>query len=147
MTTNHDASAEDLGRAYLKALQAKDKAAILALVTDDFELEVPMNVSGSNDGSDSWRGLDAAGEGWDMAFRIIEDLHYPGLEYTSGADRGVAFAEGMGKMRMANGRPYNNCYVFRFDAVGGKLKRIREYANPVTAAVAFGIPLPQSEPA
>ena len=44
---------------------------------------------------------------------------------------------------MTNGRPYDNRYVFRFDAEGGKLKRIREYANPVTAAVAFGIPLPE----
>lgn len=27
---------------------------------------------------------------------------------------------------------------------GGKIRRIREYANPVTSAIAFGLPLPQS---
>ena len=46
-------------------------------------------------------------------------------------------------MKMANGRPYANRYVFRFDVEGGKIKRIREYANPITAAIAFGIPLPR----
>jgi ketosteroid isomerase-like protein len=142
-----DRSAEDLGRAYLVALQAKDKAAILSIVTDDFVLEVPMNTSGSNDLSDSWVGLEAASAGWDMAFSTIEDLVYGELEFTQGQDRNVAFAEGRGVMRMANGRPYQNVYVFRFDVTDGRIRRIREYANPVTAAVSFGMPLPQSEPA
>ncbi len=46
-------------------------------------------------------------------------------------------------MKMANGRPYENRYVFRFDVENGKIRRIREYLNPVTSAVAFGLPLPQ----
>jgi ketosteroid isomerase-like protein len=142
-----DRSAEDLAEAYLVALQAKDKAAILSIVTDDFALEVPMNTSGSNDLSDSWVGLEAAKAGWDMAFSTIEHLKYGPLEITPGRDRNVAFLEARGVMRMANGRTYDNIYVFRFDTEGGRIRRIREYANPVTAAVAFGIPLPQAEPA
>ncbi len=74
--------AAELAQAYLTALQAKDKKAILAIVTDDFELEVPNNVSGTNDFSDSWRGLEAASAGWDMAFRQIEVLYYTDLEFT-----------------------------------------------------------------
>jgi ketosteroid isomerase-like protein len=134
--------AAELAEAYLVALQAKDKEAILAIVTDDFELEVPCNVSGTNDFSDSWRGLEAAAAGWDNAFREIEVLHYTDLEFTGGEDGKVAFAEGLGVMKMANGRPYENRYVFRFDVENGKIRRIREYLNPVTSAVAFGIPLP-----
>jgi ketosteroid isomerase-like protein len=147
VATLTERSAEDLAKAYLVALQAKDKAAILSIVTDDFVLEVPMNTSGSNDLSDSWVGLEAASAGWDMAFSTIELLEYGELEITPGQDRNVAFAEGRGVMRMANGRPYENVYIFRFDVAGGRIKRIREYANPVTAAVAFGMPLPQTEPA
>jgi ketosteroid isomerase-like protein len=135
--------AADLARAYLVALQAKDKRAILSLVTEDFVLEVPCNVSGTNDLSDSWRGIDAASAGWDSAFERIEVLQYTDLEFTGAKGGTVAFAEGRGVMQMANGRPYENRYVFRFDAEGGKLKRIREYANPVTAAIAFGIALPE----
>ena len=141
---NHQPTAEELGHEYLRALQAKDKAAIFAIVTDDFALEVPLNTSGTNDLSDTWRGLDAAGANYDTAFRIIADLVYTELEITPGSDPDIAFAEGLGEMRMANGRPYCNRYVFRFDARDGKLWRIREYANPVTGAVAFGLPLPQS---
>jgi ketosteroid isomerase-like protein len=134
--------AAELAQAYLTALQAKDKEGILAIVTDDFELEVPNNVSGTNDFSDSWRGLEAASAGWDMAFREIEVLHYTDLEFTGGEGGAVAFAEGLGVMKMANGRPYENRYVFRFDIENGKIRRIREYLNPVTSAVAFGRKLP-----
>jgi ketosteroid isomerase-like protein len=140
----NEPTAEDLGREYLRALQAKDKAAIFAIISDDFALEVPLDTSGSNDGSDSWRGLEAADANYDLTFQIIQDLVYPDMDFTPGLKPDVAFAEGMGEMRMANGRPYRNCYIFRFDARDGKLWRIREYTNPVTGAIAFGMPLPQS---
>ncbi len=74
---------------------------------------------------------------------MIEVLQYAELEFTQGVDRNVAFAEGLGVMTMANGNPYLNRYVFRFDVEGGKIKRIREYLNPITSALAFGVPLPQ----
>jgi ketosteroid isomerase-like protein len=141
---NDKPTAEELGREYLRALQAKDKQAILAIIADDFALEVPLNTSGTNDLSDSWRGLEAANANYDTTFQIIEQLVYPDLDFTPGHNPDIAFAEGMGEMRMANGRPYRNCYIFRFDARDGKLWRIREYTNPVTGAIAFGLPLPQS---
>ena len=141
---NQNSTAEELGREYLRALQAKDKQAIFAIIADDFILEVPLNVSGTNDFSDSWRGLEAANANYDTTFRIIEDLVYVELEFTPGRDPNVAFAEGLGVMTMANGRPYRNRYIFRFEARDGKLSRIREYTNPVTSAVAFGLPLPQA---
>ena len=136
-------SAAELGEAYLTALQAKDRDAILSLLAEDFALEVPCNISGTNDFSDSWYGLEAARANYDLTFRKIEVLRYTELEFTPGEDPNVAFAEGLGVMKMANGRPYENRYVFRFDAENGKLKRIREYLNPITSALAFGHPLPQ----
>jgi ketosteroid isomerase-like protein len=141
---NDKAEAEELGREYLRALQAKDKQAIFAIIAADFVLEVPLNVSGSNDFSDSWRGLEAADANYDTTFRIIENLVYTELEFTPGRDPDIAFAEGLGVMEMANGQPYRNRYIFRFEARDGKLWRIREYTNPVTSAIAFGLPLPQS---
>ena len=88
-------------------------------------------------------GLEAAAKNYDATFRTIDVLVYEGLDYTQGQDRNVAFAEGLGVMTMFNGNPYRNRYVFRFDARGGKLTRIREYLNPITSAIAFGRPLPQ----
>jgi ketosteroid isomerase-like protein len=136
-------TAAELAKAYIEALQAKDRDGILALLTEDFALEIPMNTSGSNDLSDSWCGLEAGRTNYEQAFQAIQVLKYVDIDITAGKDDQIAFLEGLGTMRMANGRPYNNRYVFRFDTVGGKIRRIREYANPVTAAVAFGMALPE----
>jgi ketosteroid isomerase-like protein len=144
MNTTSERSAADLAQAYLIALQAKNKDAILSILADDFVLEVPCNISGTNDLSDSWSGLEAAAANYENTFRVIEVLKYTDLEFTQGNDRSVAFAEGLGVMKMANGNPYRNRYVFRFDVLGGKIKRIREYLNPITSALAFGRPLPRS---
>jgi ketosteroid isomerase-like protein len=143
MTSKAERSAVELAQAYLDRLQAKDRDGILALLAEDFALEVPCNVSGTNDYSDSWHGLEAAADNYDATFRKIELLKYVDLEFTPGRDPDIAFAEGRGVMRMASGRPYNNVYIFRFDTRGGKIRRIREYANPVTAALAMEFPLPQ----
>jgi ketosteroid isomerase-like protein len=136
-------TAEELAHKFLRAIQAKDKEAILLILADGFALEVPYNVSGTNDLSDSWRGLEAAAANFDKTWRNIEIVKYAELEITAGKKANVAFAEALGDMKMANGRPYRNRYVFRFDTDGGKIKRIREYANPITAVIAFGIRLPQ----
>jgi ketosteroid isomerase-like protein len=66
--------AELLARTYLDALQAKDKDAILSILAEDFVLEVPCNVSGTNDFSDSWHGIDTSSQRYDDTFRQIEVL-------------------------------------------------------------------------
>jgi ketosteroid isomerase-like protein len=144
-------TAEQLGREYLRALQAKDKAAILALLADDFTLVVPCTLSGVNDNSSAtWSGLtgpNGVDINLDETFETIEPIRYPELEFTAAQNPDVAFAEGMGDMRMApTGRHYRNMYVFRFDSEAGKLKRIREYVNPITWAISMGAELPDVEP-
>ncbi len=145
MTVTTDRTAGDLAKAYLTALQAKDKAGIMAILAEDFTLEIPCNISGTNDFSDSWSGLDKADVNYDNTFRKIEVLQYDELEFMQCSDPSIAFAEGLGVMMMANGNPYRNRYVFRFDTENGKIKRIREYLNPITSALSFGIPLPQPQ--
>ena len=144
MNTATERSAADLAQAYLTALQAKDKQAILSILADDFTLEIPCNLSGTNDLSDSWSGLQVADAKYEATFRKIEVLKYVDLEFIQSVDRSIAFAEGLGVMKMANGNPYRNRYVFRFDVKGGKIKRIREYLTPITSAIAMGLPLPRS---
>jgi ketosteroid isomerase-like protein len=131
----------DVALAYIDALQRKDKEGILSLLTDDFELEVPNNIAGTNDRSDSWRGIEAAAAGYQWAFEVIEISKYVNLEVSQSTDPSVVFIECRGDMLMANGRPYNNNYVFRFDVEDGKLRRVREYLNPMTSALSFGYPV------
>ncbi|MDR2858305.1 MAG: nuclear transport factor 2 family protein [Novosphingobium sp.] len=141
-------TAAELADAYLTALQAKDMNAMLALLAPDFTLEIPCNLSGTNDRSDSWTGIANAEPNYAQAFRMIEVLQYTDVEINQAANPSVAFLEGRGTMRMANGNPYNNRYVFRFDVdlESGKIRRAREYVNPVTFAVAMYQPLPDTAP-
>jgi ketosteroid isomerase-like protein len=141
-------TAANLADAYLTALQAKDMDAMLALLAPDFTLEIPCNLSGSNDLSDSWRGIENAEPNYAQAFQMIEVLQYAEVEITQAADPSIAFLEGRGVMRMANGNPYENRYVFRFDVdlESGRIRRAREYVNPVTFAIAMHQPLPDTAP-
>jgi ketosteroid isomerase-like protein len=145
VTATTERTASDLAKAYLTALQAKDKAGIMSILAEDFTLEIPYNILGTNDFSDSWSGLEAADANYDNTFRKIEVLQYDELEFMQCTDPGIAFAEGLGVMTMANGNPYRNRYVFRFDTANGKIKRIREYLNPITSALSFGIALPHPQ--
>jgi ketosteroid isomerase-like protein len=145
MPEDHQVTAEALASRYLVALQAKDKAGILSLLANGCELIAPCNVSGTNDLSDSWSSESLA-TNYDNAFSKIAIIHYVDLEITPSRDGKVAFAEGLGQMMMANGRPYNNRYIFRFDVADGKITRIKEYLNPITSAIAMGFPLPVTEP-
>ena len=147
MTVTSDHPAARLADAYLTALQAKDMDAMLALLADDFTLEIPCNMSGTNDLSDSWRGIENAKPNYAQAFEMIEVLKYADVEITPAADPSIAFLEGRGVMKMANGNPYPNRYVFRFDVdvQSGKIKRAREYVNPVTFAIAMHQPLPATQ--
>ena len=138
---------ERLARTYLVELQAKNKQGILDIIADDFSLTAPLNIPGTNDLTETWSGRDGAHVLYDMSFATIDVIHYIDLEFTPAKDPNVAFAEGIGVMTMTNGRPYQNRYIFRFDTAGGKIKRIWEYTNPVTSAVAFGLPLPVAAPA
>jgi ketosteroid isomerase-like protein len=137
------ASSEDIALAYIERLQAKDKAGILAILADDFVLEVPNTVSGTNDPAEIRQavGLDGAANMLDMAFVTIETIKYVDIDVNPSTDPRVVFVETLGVMQMFNGRPYNNRYVFRFDVVDGKIQRIREYLNPITGAISFEIPL------
>jgi ketosteroid isomerase-like protein len=143
-------TAEELGREYLRALQAKDKAAILAIMADDITLVVPCALDGVNDASKAtWSGLtgpNGADINLDKTFVKIDPICYPDLEFTPGANPDIAFAEGAGEMVMITRRHYRNMYVFRFDSENGKLKRIREYVNPITWAIAMGVALPEVAP-
>lgn len=135
---------EDVALAYLDALQRKDLEAICSILTDDFVLEVPNNISGANDTVDRWQGIDVASAGYAWAFEVIEVSKYVDVEVNPSTDPNVVFIEALGDMVMANGRPYKNRYVFRFDLVDGKIRRVREYLNPVTSTAAFDRPFEPS---
>jgi ketosteroid isomerase-like protein len=56
---------------------------------------------------------------------------------TAAADRATTFVQARGDFVTADGRPYQNVYVFRFDWSDGKIVSWEEYANPITIIRAF----------
>jgi ketosteroid isomerase-like protein len=132
----------DLARAYFTALEQKDLGGLLAILTEDAVLEMPFDVAGTNKPRDLWQGSDGAAAHYGQAFTDVASITFTEVAISPTTDPNVVFAEALGDMAMVNGRPYNNRYVFRFDLHDGKIRRIREYGNPVTSAISFGLPLP-----
>jgi ketosteroid isomerase-like protein len=132
----------DLVRAYFIALEEKDLEGLVAILTEDAVLEMPFDVAGTNNPRDLWRGTDGAAAHYSQAFTDVASISFTDVAISPTIDPDVVFAEALGEMAMVNGRPYNNRYVFRFDLRDGKIQRIREYGNPVTSAISFGLPLP-----
>jgi ketosteroid isomerase-like protein len=134
--------AKNLARAYLTAMEQKDKDGLVAILTEDSVLEMPFDAAGVNDPRSLWRGRDGAAAHYGQAFEDVASIKFREVAVSPTVDPDVVFAEAWGDMAMVNGRPYNNRYVFRFDLRDGKICRIREYCNPVTSAISYGIPLP-----
>jgi ketosteroid isomerase-like protein len=135
-------ASRDVARAYFSALERKDLEGLLAILTPDSVLEMPFDVSGTNVPRRLWHGIDGAAAHYGQAFTDVASIIFTGVDIRPTSDPDVVFAEASGDMAMVNGRPYNNRYVFRFDLRDGKIRRIREYGNPVTSAISFGLPLP-----
>jgi ketosteroid isomerase-like protein len=144
MTEGHPVSAIDVARQYLDALQRRDPDAIGAHMTPDFVLEVPLHESGDNDPNRirAWHGREEALANYQRAFAELTTTLLSGLVLYPTADPNVVFGEAFGDMQTVTGRPYKNRYAFRFDVEGGKVRRLREYCNPVTSAISFDRPLP-----
>jgi ketosteroid isomerase-like protein len=56
------------------------------------------------------------------------------------ADGRTSFVQANGDFTTADGRPYNNVYVFRLDWRDGRVVSGEEYFNPVTFSNTFDTP-------
>jgi ketosteroid isomerase-like protein len=134
----------ELVSVYLDALQRQDVAALGALVTEDFLLEVPFDAAGTNDPRNalSWHGRADYLTNYCAIFPRIAVHRIKDIVVRPTTDPAIVYAEALGDMTLVDGTPYRNRYVFRFDFRDGKICALKEFCNPVTAAIAFGRPLP-----
>ena len=139
-----DPTPSELVSVYLAALQRQDVETLGALVTDDFVLEVPFDAAGTNDPRKalSWHGRADYLTNYCAIFPRIAVHRINDIVVMPTTHPGIVYAEAMGDMILVDGTPYKNLYVFRFDFRGGKICGLKEFCNPVTAAIAFGRPLP-----
>lgn len=118
--------------AFFEALAAEDLARLGTLIASEAEAVLPYNPNG--DTSDAGiRRFPLTGY-LSGASRVYDGLTFVDREVTR-AERGVVWVEAEGRLTVAaNGNPYTNRYVFKFEVNGGQITRLTEYTNTVTLA-------------
>jgi ketosteroid isomerase-like protein len=132
----------DVARSFLTCMEQKDKEGMLALLTDDSVMECVLGLDGNNAPRRFWDGMAGARDHYTPAFEAVDSIELTEVAINQSLDPNLVFAEALGSMMMSNGRPYDNRYVFRFELREGKIARLREYCNPVTAAISFEREMP-----
>lgn len=142
-------SAGGAARAVIAALEARDRAAVLALFADAAVVEYPFDRTGRT-APGSWRRFEGkasvAKNYVDNALTNIRRIDFTDEVVTESRDGRTAFVEARGDMDLAegigNGRPYRNLYVIKVETDrSGRIVHFAEYMNPVAAALATGAPL------
>ena len=132
--------------AFFAALEAKDFSALGETMSDDVITILPMTQSGET-GRDAMRvfeGKEMTLGYFGQAGQAIETVAFTGTVITLNADETRAVIENRGDMVLTDGREYRNLYIWGLELEDGTITEIREYTNPITAAFAFGFPLPDA---
>jgi ketosteroid isomerase-like protein len=125
---------------YMDAMRARDRAAVDALVADDAVFEYPFSRSGNTEPGAGRRfeGREAVMRDYvDRGFAILTKIDWTDPVFTPSADGRTVFLEARGDMLLVNDVPYRNHYVVRFDVSDGRIVRMAEYMNTVTASQAL----------
>lgn len=130
-------------RAFFTALESGQLSKIDALMADEVVNTIPFHASGATteDVFRIFEGREQVMAYFAGAQQFIPEVAFVDPQITISASGETAFVETRGDMQLADGRAYENLYVWRLDFEDGQIIGIVEYLNPVTAALAFGRPL------
>jgi ketosteroid isomerase-like protein len=131
----------ELAMKYVEATEARDKAALMQLVTEDSLFEFPFNEGGivADGHFKRFKGLKEL----DQFFQALttafdaDGVRIVDRDVSIANEGRTVFLECGGRGRLTNGRPYRNRYMMRFDFKDGKILRFREYFNPIPVAYAY----------
>jgi ketosteroid isomerase-like protein len=121
---------------FLDLLEAGDRAGVAGLLDDQIVWSAPMSVGSAGDGAPA-RGRSAFGSRLGSISGLMKSARFTDRRITACADTGTTFVQARGDFVTADGRPYQNVYVFRFDWRDGKIVSWEEYANPLTIIRTF----------
>ena len=136
--------AKDAIRRFFRAIAARDMAALADSVTEDVVYEMPFSETGSTEPGQFRRysGRDQVVAFWERTSGSgLRSAPPEDVELSITADGARVFIEQRGNMTTADGKPYRNRYVFRFDIADGRVSHVREYINPIISAYAFARPV------
>jgi ketosteroid isomerase-like protein len=121
---------------FLDILEAADQAGMAEILDDQIVWSTPMSSGGAGDSEPS-RGRKAFASRLGSISALMRSARFTDRRITASADNTTTFVQARGDFVTADGRPYQNVYVFRFDWRDGKIISWEEYANPITIIRAF----------
>ncbi len=121
---------------FLDLLEAGDQAGMADMLDDQVVWSAPMSSGRAEDGEPA-RGRQAFGSRLGSISGLMRSARFIDRRITASADTTTTFVQTKGDFVTADGRPYRNVYVFRFDWRDGKIVSWEEYANPMTIIRAF----------
>lgn len=140
--TDHDGQAQALVilRAWHLAIEAKDIPALEAMMHHNIVIDLPFSETGRTDPGfyRVYEGIPDCLNFWKVATALEAAYHpFTDMDLTVSPDGSRVFVEARGHVTMTSGVDYRNRYVLRMDIQDGKVRRYREYYNPIISAFAF----------
>jgi len=121
---------------FLNLLEAGDRVGMAEMLDEQVVWRTPMSSGGTEDGEPA-RGLTAFGSRLGSISGLMRSARFIDRRITASADEATTFVQTNGDFVTADGHPYRNVYVFRFDWRDGKITSWEEYANPITIIQTF----------
>ncbi len=142
-------SPEAVAARFFEALETQDAEALRAVLAEDVTTTLPFGVNGATatDALTRYEGREATAAYFGGVAAYLAEIAFVESQVTPGADGTTVFVENLGDMTFADDRPYQNRYVWRFTVEDGEITALTEYANPVAAGLAFGLPFGPQDPA
>ncbi len=119
-------------RQFIQAVEQEDMAAVSALVDPEATLVLKMTLTGEQEPDMIFEGREQILGYVQSNFDAMETIRFINQRITVSRDGRTSFVEADGDFVSADGRPYRNVYVFRFDWCDGRIIGSAEYANPIT---------------
>lgn len=121
---------------FLNLLEAGNEAGLAVVLDDQVVWSTPMTSDGAEDGGPA-HGRDAFGSRLAAIGGLMRSAKFIDRRITASGDNATTFVQTRGDFVTADGRPYQNIYVFRFDWRDGKIVSWEEYANPIAILRTF----------
>ena len=131
------AARADQTNTFLDFLEAGDRTGMGEMLDDDVVWSAPMSSSGHTEDGEPARGRQAFGSRLGSISGLMKSAKFIDRRVTASADGATTFVQTNGDFITADGRPYQNVYVFRFDWRDDKIVTWEEYANPMTIIRTF----------
>ncbi|AZM47489.1 hypothetical protein DMB38_18330 [Streptomyces sp. WAC 06738] len=125
---------------FIRALERKDLETVSELTHREATLTLPLSLTGKREDAARFTGKEQVLGYVQGVFTTMGEIDFTGVRVSTTTDGTTSFVQAAGNFTTADGRPYENDYIFRYDWKNGRLVHIEEYGNPVTFCNVIGSP-------